>query len=127
MLVLRGRPVAHRTALWYAVARVHRVVSFPVHHAGEAHSIFGRIRVRMRCRAICVLRPLGRCRRKRSEPRAALPVDAARRACWVKVSDSSMLMPRYLMLRVGVIIWSLIESWGSVDNSTILWWLALGR
>jgi hypothetical protein len=59
---------------------------------------------------MCVLRLLDQCWRKRSEPRVALPADVARRACWVKVSDLSMLMPRYLMLRVGVIIWLLIES-----------------
>jgi hypothetical protein len=48
ILVLGGRPVAHLAALWYATARGERMLSAPVHHAGEAQSILGRIRVRMR-------------------------------------------------------------------------------
>jgi hypothetical protein len=74
-----------------------------------------------------VVRLFDQCQRKRSDPRAALRADATHRAYGMNVSNSSMLIPRYLMLHMGVIISLLIESCGSVARSTILWWLALGR
>jgi hypothetical protein len=52
ILVLGGRLVAYLSVLWYAVARGERVLSVPVHQSGEAQSILGRIRVRMRWRAM---------------------------------------------------------------------------
>jgi hypothetical protein len=52
ILVLGRRPVAYLAVLWYAVARGERVLSAPVHQAGEAQSILGRMRVRMRWRAM---------------------------------------------------------------------------
>jgi hypothetical protein len=52
ILVLGGRLVAHLAALWYAAARGDKMLSAPVHHAGEAQSILGRMRVRRRSRAM---------------------------------------------------------------------------
>jgi hypothetical protein len=48
ILVLGGRLVAYLAILWYAVARGERILLAPVYHAGEAQSILGRIRVRIR-------------------------------------------------------------------------------
>jgi hypothetical protein len=127
MLVLSSRLVAHQTMLWYVASKGHRVVSFLVYHTGEAHNILDRIIVRIRCQAIWVLRPFHQCQRKRSEPIAALLVDAAHRVYGMNVSDLSRLIPQYLMLQVGAITWQLIESCGSLVRLIILWWLALGR
>lgn len=127
MLVLRGSPVAHYIVLWYAMVRGCSMESWPVHHAGEAQSIFGRMRVSMMCYAMWVFRPLDQGWSKRRELRADFPADAANRVCWMNVRDSSILMPRYLMLLVGVLTWLLTESCGNVDRSMVLWWLALGR
>jgi hypothetical protein len=51
--------------------------------------------------------PLPRCRRKRRELSADLPLVAADMACCLKDTDSSMWTPRYLMLRLGGIVLSL--------------------
>jgi hypothetical protein len=47
--VLGGRPVTHLATLWYAIDSSDRTGSVPVHQAGEAHSIFSRMTVRVRC------------------------------------------------------------------------------
>jgi hypothetical protein len=41
-------------------------------------------------------------------------------ACCLKVRDSSMWMPRYLMLRLGCIVWSFIVSGGWWERSFAL-------
>jgi hypothetical protein len=76
----------------------------PIHHAGKAQSILGRMRVRIRCRAIYVNMPWLWCWRKRSELSADLPLAAADMAYCLKVIDSSIWMPRYLMLQLGEIV-----------------------
>jgi hypothetical protein len=73
ILVLGRRPVAHLTMLWYVVARGVGMVSLPVHQAGEAQSIFGRITVRVRCQAMWTSMLLPWYWRKRSMPSAEFP------------------------------------------------------
>jgi hypothetical protein len=46
--VCHGRPVTHLAALWYVTDSGIRPGPVPVHQAGEAHSIFGRMTVRVR-------------------------------------------------------------------------------
>jgi hypothetical protein len=127
ILVLGGRPVGYLAALWYAAARGERMLSAPVYHAGEAQSILGRIRVRMSWRAMYVDIPLPRCRRMRRELSADLPLAAADMACCLNVHDSSMWMPRYLMLRLGGIVLSLRIRGGWCERSFVLSLLYLGR
>jgi hypothetical protein len=102
------------------------MLSAPIHHAGEAQSILGRMRVRMRWQAMYVDMPLPRCQRKRSELSADLPLAAADMACCLKDTDSSMWMPRYLMLRLGGIVLSLIIRGGWCERSFALFLLEFG-
>jgi hypothetical protein len=46
--VLGGRPMIHLAMLWYATHSGYRTDLLPMHQAGEAHSIFGRMTVRVR-------------------------------------------------------------------------------
>jgi hypothetical protein len=72
--------------------------------------------------------PLLQCRRKRSKLSADLPLAAADMACCLKVNDSSMWMPRYLMLQLGEIVWSFIIRGGWWERSFALsLLLSLGR
>jgi hypothetical protein len=48
ILVLRGRPVIHRATTVYVVFRILVVDGDPVHHAGEAQNIAGKIAVSVR-------------------------------------------------------------------------------
>jgi hypothetical protein len=72
--------------------------------------------------------PLPQCQRKRSELSADLPLAAADTACCLKVNDSSMCMPRYLMLQLGEIVWSFIIRGRWCESSFALsLLLSLGR
>jgi hypothetical protein len=64
---------------------------------------------------------------KRRELSADLPLAAADMACYLKVKDSSTWMPRYLMLRLGEIVWSFIIRGGWCERSVALFWLLFGR
>jgi hypothetical protein len=50
--VLGGRPVTHLAVLWYVADSGNRTESVPIHQASEAHSIFRRMTVRVRCHAM---------------------------------------------------------------------------
>jgi hypothetical protein len=50
--VLGGRLVIYLAMLWYVTESGYRSDSLPIHQAGEAPSIFGRMTVRVRCRAM---------------------------------------------------------------------------
>jgi hypothetical protein len=67
--------------------------------------MFWRMRARMRWWAIYVGIPLPPCCRKRRELSTDLPLATADMACCLKVNDSCIWMPRYLMLRLGEIVW----------------------
>jgi hypothetical protein len=71
---------------------------------------------------------LPQCRRKRSELSADLPLAAADMACCLKFNDSSIWMPRYLMLQLGGIVWSFMIRGGWYERSFVLsLLLKLGR
>jgi hypothetical protein len=127
ILVLRGKPVAHLVVLWYVMVRGKRMASLPVYQAGDAQSIFGRMTVKMRWQAMWIGMPLPWWCRKRSAPNAVFPPEAAERVCCLKFRDSSMCMPRYLMLQLEAIDWSLIMRGWWVERSFFLSRLVFGR
>jgi len=57
ILVLRGRPVIHRATALYVVFRILVVDGLPVHHAGEAQNIAGKMAVSARWCATCAGTP----------------------------------------------------------------------
>jgi hypothetical protein len=71
--------------------------------------------------------PLPQYWRKRSELSADLPLAAADMACCLKVTDSSIWMPRYLMLQLGGIVLLLRIRGGWCERSFALSLLCLGR
>jgi hypothetical protein len=69
---------------------------------------------------------LPRCRRKRRELSADLPLAAADMACCLKDTDSSMWTPRYLMLQLGWIVLSSRIRGGWCERSFALLLLKFG-
>jgi len=90
------------------VCKVAVIIGVPVHHAGDAQNIVGRIAVIARWWATCAGMLRERCRRNLRLPRARLPLAAAMVAWCRKLSDSSMCTPRYLICHVATMVLLLI-------------------
>ena len=112
-----GRPDAHRSARWYTGSRRSRMCCDPVHHTGDAHSIFGRRAVLIRCRAVNVDRTRCLCLRVVSSARHLCPCAAASSACMWKVRESSRCTPRCFTVFDGWITVPSIATEGCVDGS----------
>jgi hypothetical protein len=68
--------------------------------------------------------PFSRCRSKRSNPKVDLPMEATVVACILKVRDSSIWVPRYLILQLGGIVLLLMirGAGGWKDQSSCPYW-----
>jgi len=109
------------------VCKVAVIIRVPVHHAGDAQNIVGRIAAIARWWATCTGMPLEWCCRKLRLLRAWLPLAAAMVAWCRKLSDSSMYTPRYLICGVAAMVLLLILRGGCALRLLFLSLLVRGR
>ena len=108
------------------VCKVAVIIGVPVHHAGDAQNIVGRIAVIARWWATCAGMPREQCHRKLRLLRARLPLAATMVAWCRKLIDSSMCTPRYLICRVAAMVLLILRG-GCVLRLLFLSLLVRGR
>ena len=125
--VVWGRPVIHLAIELYVILSMVVTPGVPVHHAGDAQNMAGRIAVIARWWQMWAGILRDRCRRKFRLPRILVPLVAAIVVWYLNVSDSSINTPKYLLWRFAGIVVPSTRRGGCDERLLLLPRLVRGR